>query len=55
MQFLFPYRDRVTVIATNPCDFAEIAGRYGIPQVHVERYLSPPYMELFGALDRLQQ
>ncbi len=54
MEFLFPYADRVTVrerAGDNP-DFAEIARRYGIPQLYIETYLSEHMM---GEFARLQQ
>ncbi|WP_447586408.1 hypothetical protein [Pseudoxanthomonas mexicana] len=53
MEFMFPYAERVAVLHAyngNP-DFSAIARRYGLPQVHVESYLSQPMMQLFGQLE----
>ena len=52
MEFLFPYKERQAVLQAHPCDFTQVAERYGIPLVHVERYLSLPYMATFGAFER---
>jgi Zn-dependent peptidase ImmA (M78 family) len=52
MEFLFPYSARKQELAAagaGSVDYAQIVAKYRIPQLYVERYLSPPYMEYFGA------
>lgn len=52
MEFLFPYDDRVQVLAAsggNP-NFVDIARRYGVPQSYIEMYLSETVMDEFGRL-----
>lgn len=43
MEFLFPYADRAR-ISLAPYDSAELAERYKLPKVMVEKYLSDRYM-----------
>lgn len=51
MEFLFPYEARVVELAQNPSpDYLAIAQKYKIPQVFVEEFLSPSYMENIGAM-----
>ncbi|MEJ2790077.1 MULTISPECIES: ImmA/IrrE family metallo-endopeptidase [unclassified Pseudoxanthomonas] len=52
MEFLFPYAERAAILLAsngNP-DFSAIARRYGIPQAHIENYLSQPMMDVFANL-----
>lgn len=47
MEFLFPYKCRVEELANgigNGDFFADIARKYGVPQIYVEAYLSDTYM-----------
>lgn len=51
MEFLFPYTERLAVLAAAPeggPNYAEIASRYGIPQEYVESYLGAPLMDFFS-------
>lgn len=51
MEFLFPYSSRVAELAQNATpDYLALAHKYKIPQVFVENYLSPSYMENIGAM-----
>ena len=53
IEFLFPYATRVAVLAAaggNP-NFADIARRYGVPQLYIEMYLSAPVMQEFATLN----
>lgn len=52
MEFLFPYEDRVAVIAASDGspNFERVAAQYGIPQSLVEEYLSSHYMSEFGSI-----
>lgn len=43
MEFLFPYADRVRIVAGEH-DPMELAQRYKVPRVFVERYLSSDYL-----------
>jgi hypothetical protein len=43
MDFLFPYADRA-LIAREPYNSAELAERYKVPKVMIEKYLSDRYM-----------
>lgn len=50
MEFLFPYTQRRERLAASPSpDFLAIAEEFKIPQVLVEDYLSPSYMDNLGA------
>lgn len=44
MEFLFPYKDRRIIKNKNDFVSSDIAARYRIPKVMVERYLSDEYM-----------
>lgn len=44
MEFLFPFKDRFTIIEKQDFVSSDIAARYRIPKVMVERYLSDEYM-----------
>ncbi len=48
MEFFMPYIERVRMRAGGELNFAEIAGRYGIPVEYVEIYLSDGYMDFFS-------
>jgi hypothetical protein len=54
MEFLFPYVQRSSIHkASSNLNYPDIAQKYRIPQIHVERYLSSNYMkalELTNAL-----
>jgi len=53
MEFLFPYAARVEELEKNASpDYLAIAQKYKIPQVYVEEYMSPSYMENLGAMLR---
>lgn len=46
MEFLFPYRRRQqALVGQHKDNFLAIAEMHKVPQVHVEKYLSPSYME----------
>lgn len=45
MEFLFPYTDRVKIIAAGQVDCAIVANQYGLPIALVERYLADSYMQ----------
>jgi Zn-dependent peptidase ImmA (M78 family) len=45
MQFLFPYSDRLELLNNNNVNYLQIAQTYKVPQVLVERYMSPSYMD----------
>ncbi|MDN7805428.1 ImmA/IrrE family metallo-endopeptidase [Burkholderia gladioli] len=44
MEFLFPYAERLA-LSQAQTDAADIAERYKVPRVYVERYLSQRYMD----------
>lgn len=44
MEFLFPYADRKIILSKNNFASSDIATRYRIPKLMVERYLSKEYM-----------
>lgn len=44
MEFLFPFKDRSIIINKQDFVSSDIAARYRIPKVMVERYLSDDYM-----------
>lgn len=51
MEFLFPYEKRkseLSASAHGQLNYRNIAQKYRIPQVKVERYLSAEYMENLG-------
>ena len=50
MEFLLPYTDRLAIIAGagNDIDYANVARRYGVPQIYVESYLSEAMMVEFA-------
>ena len=50
MEFLFPYKDRLTFLANGNgnADYDGCAERYGIPRSFVEAYCSDLMMETFG-------
>jgi hypothetical protein len=46
MEFLFPYEERFKELNGPLCgNYREIADKYKLPQVHIERYLSDKFME----------
>lgn len=44
MEFLFPYADRKLILERGNYDSLDIAQRYRVPRVMIERYLSGEYM-----------
>jgi hypothetical protein len=44
MEFLFPYRCRKIVVASN-LDLEQVAGQYGVPRQQVEVYCSKQYLD----------
>ena len=52
MEYMLPYSARVNElrnIKDTPDKYLVVAERYKIPQFYVEKFLSDPYMESFGA------
>lgn len=50
MEFLLPYSERLKIVAaaSGNIDYADIARRYGVPQLYVENYLSDAMMAEFA-------
>lgn len=44
MEFLFPYKDRLVILSMTDYVSSDVASRYRIPKVMVERYLSEEYI-----------
>lgn len=47
MEVMFPFNDRVAISEQKNIDFFEIATRYKIPKVYIQKYLSNTYMDFF--------
>lgn len=50
MEFMFPYKDRVTIRKNGEVDYAQVAERFKIPQYYVEKYLADGWMDYLGAI-----
>jgi len=54
MEFLFPFADRKALFDSGkPIDYGEIAQRYKVPRIYVERYLTPHRMQLSEIINKM--
>lgn len=54
MELLFPYSHRVKILGANPRpNFFAVATQFMVPEIHVQKYLSPSFMQNLGRFSRV--